>query len=42
MTGMQLFKNQSNLFKDDDNSADDIEVENNQLEDLKGILYKIH
>jgi hypothetical protein len=34
LTGMQLFKKQANLFKDDDNAADDIQNENNQLEDL--------
>ena len=39
LTGMQLFKNQSNLFKDDDNAADDIENQNNQLEDILSINY---
>jgi len=34
LTGVQLFKKQSDLFKDDDNAADDvIREEDNQLED---------
>merc|ERR1711976_438507 len=46
-TGRQLFKNQNNLFKDDDNAADDVKVdENNQAgenevekvgDELKGV-----
>jgi hypothetical protein len=32
LTGVQLFKNQSNLFKDDEN-AEDVEREDNQLDD---------
>jgi hypothetical protein len=35
LTGMQLFKKQANLFKDDDNAADDFVNENNELEELQ-------
>ncbi len=35
VTGMQLFRNQANLFKDDENAADDIKNECNQLDDIQ-------
>ena len=39
MTGIELFKKQSNLFKDDDN-AEDVEREENQLEEETKDLVK--
>ncbi len=35
LTGMQLFKKQANLFKDDENAADDFKNENNELDELQ-------
>ena len=42
LTGLQLFKKQSNLFKDDENAADEIIKvdENNQIEEKEESLAK--
>jgi hypothetical protein len=41
LTGLQLFNKSANLFKDDENAADKIECENNQLDDIKEEVVKL-